>query len=203
MGQRDDSHRLVPEQAAAVRKPEITADMRANARANPGTWLYVIDEAFDPTGNVPSWAVIGAYPVNDRGEIVDDFHFNDQYRPSPQALGFPDPSSELEYLLQLIYTRHRPEEDLAPAVLDAELYVFAYTPAQRTLVGVHDLDGDVVVPAYTARALAPRDWPHARKVRGRDIIDLLGGCPLAINPDDVITALVTPEELQHASGRFR
>ncbi|EHR63787.1 type VII secretion system-associated protein [Saccharomonospora cyanea] len=203
MGQRDDSHRLVPEQAAAVRKPEITADMRANARANPGSWLYVIDEAFDPNGNVPSWAVIGAYPVNDRGEIVDDFHFNDQYRPSPQALGFPEPSSELEYLLQLVYTRHRPEEDLAHAVLDAELYVFAYTPAQRTLVGVHDLDGDVVVPAYTARSLAPRDWPHARKVRGRDIIDLLGGCPLALNPDDVITALVTPEELLHASGRLR
>ncbi|EHK89089.1 type VII secretion system-associated protein [Saccharomonospora azurea] len=198
MAQRDDPHRLVPEQSAAVRKPEITAEMRTNARANPGSWLYVIDEAFDPKGNVPTWAVVGAYPVDGRGEIVDDFHFNDQYRPSPQALGFPDPSSELEYLLQLIYTRHRPEEDLAPAVLGADLYVYAYTPAQRTLVGFHDLDGDVVVSAYTAKALAPRDWPHARKVKGRDIIDLLGGCPLALNPDDAITAVVTPDELEYA-----
>lgn len=198
MAQRDDPHRLVPEQSAAVRKPEITAEMRTNARANPGSWLYVIDEAFDPKGNVPTWAVVGAYPVDGRGEIVDDFHFNNHYRPSPQALGFPAPSSELEYLLQLVYARHRPEEDLAPAVLGADLYVYAYTPAQRTLVGFHDLDGDVVVSAYTAKALAPRDWPHARKVKGRDIIDLLGGCPLALNPDDAITAVVTPDELEYA-----
>ena len=27
--------------------PEITAEMRANARANPNTWLYVIDPALD------------------------------------------------------------------------------------------------------------------------------------------------------------
>ncbi len=149
MAQRDDSHRLVPEQSAVVRKPEITQEMRANARANPNSWLYVVDEAFDPNGNVPPWAVIGAYPVNADGEIIDDFHFNDQYRPSPQALGFPEPSSNLEYLLQLIHTQHRPPEDLAPAVLDAELFVFAYTPAQRTLVGFYDVDGTVVVPAYT------------------------------------------------------
>jgi hypothetical protein len=201
MAQRDDSHRLVPEQSAVVRKPEITQEMRANARANPNSWLYVVDEAFDPNGNVPPWAVIGAYPVNADGEIIDDFHFNDQYRPSPQALGFPEPSSNLEYLLQLIHTQHRPPEDLAPAVLDEELFVFAYTPAQRTLVGFYDVDGTVVVPAYTSKSLAPRDWPHARAVRGRDIIDLLGGHPLVLNPDDAITAVVTPEELARVRAR--
>ncbi|TLW93203.1 type VII secretion system-associated protein [Saccharomonospora piscinae] len=198
MAERDDSHRLVPEQPAAVRKPEITPEMRANARANPNSWLYVIDEAFDPHGNVPSWAVIGAYPVNAGGEIIDDFHFNDRYLPSPQALGFPAPSTDLEYLLQLVHARHRPEEDLARAVLDAELFVFAYTPSQRTLVGTFDLDGDVVVPAYTARSLAPRDWPCARAVRGRDVVDLLGGSSLALNAQEVISAVVTAEELERA-----
>ncbi len=86
-------------------------------------------------------------------------------------------------------------------MLDAELFVFAYTPAQRTLVGFYDVDGTVVVPAYTSKSLAPRDWPHARAVRGRDIIDLLGGHPLVLNPDDAITAVVTPEELARVRAR--
>lgn len=197
MAQRDDSH-LVPQGTSVTRKPQITCEMRANARANPNSWLYVIDEAFDPNGSVPSWAVVGAYPVNADGEIVDDFHANDQYRPSPQALGLPEPASESEHLLQLVYTRHRPFSDLVLAVVDAELFVYAYTSAQRTLVGFHDLDGDVYVPAYTSRSLAPRDWPHARPVRGGDLVELLGGNPLALNPDDAITTTITPTALETA-----
>ena len=33
-------------------KPKITSEMRANARANPNSWLYVIDECSDGAGNV-------------------------------------------------------------------------------------------------------------------------------------------------------
>ncbi|WP_028662417.1 type VII secretion system-associated protein [Saccharomonospora iraqiensis] len=203
MARRDDADRLVPERTTATRKPEITREMRANARANPDSWLYVIDEAFDPRGNVPSWAVVGAYPVDAHGEVVDDFHFNDRYRPSPRALGYPDPESDLEHLLQLVRTGHRPAEDLAPAVLDATLYVFAYSPTQRTLVGFHDTEGDVVVPACTSRSLAPRDWFCARPVRGRDVVELLAGHPLVLNPDDIATAVVSAHDLVLALAHDR
>src|SRR6058998_1893307 len=109
MAQRDEADRTVSQQptgSGADRPgrhgtPEITAEMRANARANPNSWLYVIDEAFDPNGPVPSWAVVGAYPVNGVGDVVADFHPNDRYRPSPKALGFPEPTNDLEHLLQL------------------------------------------------------------------------------------------------------
>src|SRR3954454_18700805 len=80
-------------------QPEITAEMRANARANPNSWLYVIDEAFDPNGPVPSWAVVGAYTVNGVGDVVADFHPTACYRPSPKALGFPETTNDLEHLL--------------------------------------------------------------------------------------------------------
>ena len=65
MAQRDESDRLSPTPPPARKpgKPKITDEMRANARANPNSWLYVIDEAFDPNGAVPSWAVVGAYPA--------------------------------------------------------------------------------------------------------------------------------------------
>ncbi|WAL65741.1 type VII secretion system-associated protein [Amycolatopsis cynarae] len=200
MAQRDEADRLVPSPQAGGRlgKPKITDEMRANARANPNSWLYVIDEAFDPNGPVPSWAVVGAYPVNAAGHIVEDFHPNDRYRPSPKALGFPEPANELERLLQLVRTQHRPTEDLPPVILNATLFVYAMSPLQRTVIGFHNTDGRVMVPAYTSKSLVPREWPHARAVLGRDIVPLLAGHPVTINPHDVVTAVVPAEHLEQA-----
>ncbi|MFD9888388.1 type VII secretion system-associated protein [Amycolatopsis sp. NPDC059027] len=211
MAQRDEADRMVSQTPAGrpgkpggrgkpgkTGKPEITAEMRRNARANPNSWLYVIDEAFDPNGPVPSWAVVGAYPVNADGDIVADFHPNDRYRPSPKALGFPEPSSELERLLQLVRTEHRPAEDLPRVILDSTLFVYAMSPVQRTVIGFHNTDGRVMVPAYTAKSMVPKEWPHARAVLGRDIVGLLGGHPVAINPHDRITAVVPAEHLIRA-----
>jgi hypothetical protein len=200
MAQRDEADRLdpTPPPAGKSGKPKITEEMRANARANPNSWLYVIDEAFDPNGPVPSWAVVGAYPVSSAGQVVEDFHPNDRYRPSPKALGFPDPGTDLERLLQLVRTNHRPAEDLPRAILDSTLFVYAMSPVQRTVIGFHDAEGRVLVPAYTAKSLVPKEWPHARAVLGRDMVDLLAGHPVAINPHDVVTAVVPAEHLLKA-----
>jgi hypothetical protein len=200
MAQRDEADRLATPSGRRGKpnKPRITEDMRANAKANPNSWLYVIDEAFDPNGPVPSWAVVGAYPVNGAGEIVEDFHPNDRYRPSPKALGFPEPRNELEQMLQLVRTNHRPVGDLPRVILDSTLFVYALSPVQRTVIGFHNTDGQVLVPAYTAKSLVPPEWPHARAVLGRDMVPLLGGKPIAINPHDVITAVVPSEHLAQA-----
>ncbi|ATY15481.1 hypothetical protein CU254_37665 [Amycolatopsis sp. AA4] len=216
MAQRDEADRMVSRTPAGKRarrnayprrgpqgKPEITPEMRANARTNPNSWLYVIDEAFDARGPVPSWAVVGAYPVNGTGEVVEDFHPNDRYRPSPKALGFPEPRNELERLLQMVRTEHRPAEDLPRVILDSTLLVYALSPVQRTVIGFHNADGRVMVPAYTSKSLVPREWPHARAVLGRDIVGLLAGHPLAINPHDLITAVVPAEHLLKALAEER
>lgn len=203
MAQRDEADRLVPDEFTVPPKPRITREMRANAKANPNSWLYVIDEAFDPNGKVPSWAVVGAYPVNADGEIIDDFHANDHYRPSPKALGYPEPESDLERMLQFVRTRHRPAEDLVPVVLDATLFVYAISPVQRTLIGFHNTDGQVMVPAYTSKSLVPKDWPHARAVLGRDIVGLLAGHPLVLNPHDFTTAVVAAKDLEAALRGLR
>jgi hypothetical protein len=200
MAQRDEADRLdpTPPPAGNFGKPEITEEMRANARANPNSWLYVIDEAFDPDGPVPSWAVVGAYPVSAGGQIVEDFHPNDRYRPSPKALGYPEPGTDLERMLQLVRTNHRPAEDLPGLILDSTLFVYAMSPVQRTVIGFHDAEGRVLVPAYTAKSLVPKEWPHARAVLGRDMVELLAGHPVAINPHDIVTAVVPAEHLVKA-----
>ncbi|RJQ84455.1 type VII secretion system-associated protein [Amycolatopsis panacis] len=216
MAQRDEADRMVSQAPAGRRarrnayprrgpqdKPEISPEMRENARTNPNSWLYVIDEAFDARGPVPSWAVVGAYPVSGTGDVVEDFHPNDRYRPSPKALGFPEPRNDLERLLQLVRTEHRPAEDLPRAILRATLFVYALSPAQRTVIGFHNADGRVMVPAYTAKALVPREWPHARAVPGRDIVALLAGHPVAINPHDLITAVIPADQLLRALAEER
>lgn len=203
MTQRPESNRMTqtPLRSRKRYKPAITEEMRANARANPESWLYVIDEAFDPNGRVPSWAVVGAYPVNARGKIVEDFHPNDRYRPSPKALGFPEPQTDLERFMQLVHTKHRSSDELPAVVLSSTLFVYAMSPVQRTVVGFHNPTGQVLVPAYTSKSLVPKEWPHARAISGREVVDLLAGHPLAINPHDVVTVVMPAEHLVRALTR--
>lgn len=198
MPQPDEADRLIPRRERG--RPPITEAMRDNARRNPDSWLYVIDEAFDPDSKVPPWAVVGAYPVDDEGEIIPDFHPNETYRPSPKALGFPEPETELERLLQLVRTKHRSASDLPAAVLRSTLYVYAVSPTQNNLTGFYDKSGRVVVPAYTNRSFVPRDWPGARKLTGKQVLPHLAGHPLAINPDGLVTAVIPAEHLLAAAG---
>ncbi|WP_246361310.1 type VII secretion system-associated protein [Haloechinothrix aidingensis] len=178
--------------------PPITEAMRAHARANPNTWLNVIDEAFDPDDAVPSWAVVGSYPVDSDGEVGQTFHPNESYRPSPKALGYPEPQSELEELMQLVDAQHRSASELPPLVLRSTLYVYAMAPQQDHLTGFYDRTGRVVVPAYTSREMIPADWPGARMVTGRQLLPFLAGHPLAINPHEAVTAVIPARQLQSA-----
>lgn len=68
--------------------PVLTEAMRAQAKRAPGSWLYSIDPAYDPRGTVPPYAVIGAWPVDQRGE-PGEFSHNPDYRPSPMAAKDP------------------------------------------------------------------------------------------------------------------
>ena len=46
----------------------------------PNGWIYRIDDAYAPDDDVPPDKIIGAWKVNERGEIVGDFILNDKYR---------------------------------------------------------------------------------------------------------------------------
>jgi hypothetical protein len=175
--------------------PEITPRMRASAIANPDTWLYVIDPAFDAESDIPMWAVVGAYRVDAQGKVDPTFQPNAEYRPSPTALRMPAPASELERLLQWITTGHRPEADLPAAVLRARLLVYAAGPADHAVTAFPDRTGRIMVPACTSVAHVPKAWPGWREIPGRDLAPLLGPYPLVVNPTGPITALLPPSAL--------
>lgn len=190
--------------------PPITEQMRASARANPNSWLYVLDPALGtdvtPHADVPQWAIVGAYPVDESGEIEDRFSPNDTYRPSPAALGWPAPLSHLERIIQLAKAGHRPASDLPGSVLAATLLV--YDPGDGTWDGTElivlpdPVSGRLVVPACTSEEHVPSDWPAWQAMRGADVVPLLRGYPLAINPDGPVSAIL-PFELLAESAKGR
>ena len=180
--------------------PAITDDMRESALRNLNSWLYVIDPAFDPNTEVPPWGIVGAYPVNAYGEIESRFAANDTYRPSPRALGWPEPTTQLERMIQLAKAGHRPTHDLPAAVLDATLLIYQSLDGRHADAGLlafpDQHTGRLVVPACTSVDHVPADWPAWRSVRGSDLVDALGGCPLAINSDGPISAIIPAELLR-------
>ncbi len=181
--------------------PAITQDMRASAMANPNTLLYVIDPAFDADADIPPWGVVGAYRVDDRGEIDPTFRRNTEYRPSPAVLGMPEPATRLDELLQLVTAGHREETTLPAAVRDAKLLIYAVGPDDHAVTAFPARDGRVMVPACTSVAYVPRAWPGWRELLGRDLARHLKGHPVVINPIGPITALIPAEELAGAAHR--
>lgn len=180
--------------------PEITPQMRANALANPNTWLYVIDPAFDADADIPPWGVVGAYPVNARGEIDAAFRRNTEYRPSPVALRAPGPANDLEQALWRVRSGELDQSALPGAVLAATLLVYATSAQDSAVTGFPAPHGGVVVPACTSAARVPAAWPGWREVAGRDLVPLLQGHPLVLNPAGPVSAMLPAEHLRRASG---
>jgi hypothetical protein len=56
-------------------------DLVAQARENPGGWVYETDGPFGPDDTPPPEAISGAWPVDDDGEIAGDFVPNPHHRP--------------------------------------------------------------------------------------------------------------------------
>ena len=187
---------------AALAIPPITDGMRESALHNPNSWLYVIDPAFDPNSEVPPWGIVGAYPVDAFGEIESRFARNDTYRPSPRALGWPEPTTQLERMIQLAKAGHRAARELPAAVLDATLLVYARFDADGLLAFPDRYSKRLVVPACTSADQVPAHWPGWRRVRGSDLVPALGDCPLAINADGPISAII-PAQLLRAFAAQR
>jgi hypothetical protein len=181
--------------ARMAQPPDITPEMRASAKSNPNTWLYVIDPLFESGVDVPPWGVVGAYPVDTRGEIEDDFQPNERYRPSPRALRMPAPAGPLDELLQLIRTGYREPGELPAALRDATLLLYATSAQEYDVIGFPDPDGRVFVPVCTSAEHVPAVWPGWRLVTGAALAPLLRGYPLLVNPIGPISAIVPAEHL--------
>lgn len=61
---------------------EITEGVVKAARENPNGWVYKIEGTFGPTEYVPPEAVVGAWKVDEGGNLTGEFVSNHNYKPS-------------------------------------------------------------------------------------------------------------------------
>jgi hypothetical protein len=59
------------------------AALLAEARKQPGGWVYEIDPRFDPLGAVPPEGIKGAWKVGLDGLPTGEYQPNPSYRPAP------------------------------------------------------------------------------------------------------------------------
>lgn len=57
-----------------------TKEAVEEALKNPNGWVYVIDESFEDTEEVPREAIKGAWKVDKKGKIIGEFLPNPNYK---------------------------------------------------------------------------------------------------------------------------
>ena len=157
--------------------------MRRAARNQPGSWLYVIDPAFDPAGDVPPEGIVGAYRVDDRGNLGDEFAENPRYRPTPLALRLPEPTDEVDALVQRAATGWAAESTLVDKLASSTLWLLA-GPTGEVFVGEED-GARRAVWVFTHPIHARRRAPD-QEVQQMDAAEILRAVPpdveLVVNP---------------------
>ncbi|WP_433870303.1 type VII secretion system-associated protein [Saccharopolyspora sp. CA-218241] len=106
--------------------PELDDGLRASA--TPASWLPVPDRMYrgGARTDVPGYAVVGEFWVDESGVVTDRYRPNPDYRPSPATLGFPQPENELEKILHLWATGHASDRSMLLAVAQSEVVFLAH-----------------------------------------------------------------------------
>ncbi|MEU0134930.1 type VII secretion system-associated protein [Streptomyces sp. NPDC006296] len=117
------------------------------ARLAPDHLFYLSDPAWKGEGPPPEWAVVGQWRSDARGEIVE-WEDNEEYRPSPEAQGWPEPADAVDRAVQLAVTGYGPAQDVLAALAGTEVAVLITADGEP--VSASAPDGTAVVPVYTS-----------------------------------------------------
>ncbi|OON76207.1 type VII secretion system-associated protein [Streptomyces tsukubensis] len=143
------------------------------AKLAPDHWLNVVDQAWrSPEGEEPpSWAMLGRWRSDETGEIVE-WEWNPDYRPSPERMGWNDPVGPADAACQLAATGYGPEDDVARALVGAEIAVCLDDEGKPSVTETPDGVSAVAVFANAPDLDADQLPPH-EMMRVRDLLEKL------------------------------
>ncbi|MBB5955997.1 hypothetical protein FHS29_002578 [Saccharothrix tamanrassetensis] len=175
--------------------PPITDALRAEARRNPGGWVWCADPDVDPRHieGVPDFALLGAYRVDPDGELTGETFLNPEYRPSPRRLGFPEPQSDFELVLGFVAAGWLPQERVIAAALDAQ-FIVESDGAGGLRIGV-DGQGRRFLPVYSSPGYVPADAATPMQASGRALLPALAGVTLVVNPGGAVGTELPGDDL--------
>ncbi|MFJ8391589.1 type VII secretion system-associated protein [Streptomyces sp. NPDC094144] len=187
----------VPRGRPGFREP--SEDYVRAAREAPGHWLSVVDRHWngDEDEPPPAWARLGRWRSDENGEIVE-WEENPDYRPSPDAHGWPPPVSPVDAVLQLVATGYASQELFALMLADAELAVCVDGNGGLTVTGARD--GTEAVPVFSAppRSEEAGELPPHETMFVPELLDRLppGKEVLFLSSSAPVGQLVTVAELR-------
>ncbi|MFC4034389.1 type VII secretion system-associated protein [Streptomyces polygonati] len=174
--------------------------MRDAARLAPDHWLGVVDPAWTADAAPPVWAVVGEWRSGPTGE-VEEWQPNEEYRPSPRALGWAAPTDPVDAAVQSAVTGYGPPAAALRALAAAEVTVLR--SADGGPLAPAGADGLPVVPVFSAA-------PHEVFAGGfaHDTVSVLAlardlaasGTPICVNPAGPARLVVTPDEVLAAAA---
>ncbi|MFJ2261532.1 type VII secretion system-associated protein [Streptomyces sp. NPDC087844] len=176
----------------------IPDEIREAGRSVPDQWLDMVDPAWSGEGEPPKWASVGRWRTGLDGEI-EEWQDNPEYRPSPRALGWPEPEDDVDKAIQLAATGYGPGEAVPRALADREVAVLA-SPGGGPLATVTP-GGDPAVPLFTSLVHL-----HTAGRFGFELIsavELLDRLPeghlLHLNPSAPVSMMLEPDALREAA----
>ncbi|MFH9833852.1 type VII secretion system-associated protein [Streptomyces sp. NPDC017201] len=183
--------------AADDTAPPVPEEIAEAARLAPDHWLGMVDPAWPGEGEPPDWAVVGRWRSGQDGEI-EEWRPNEEYRPSPQALGWPAPTDPVDEAVQLAATGYGPGEAVSRTLAVAEVAVLL-APGGGPLSATSP-DGAAVVPVFTSPT-----YLHAAGRFGyelapvHEVVDRIPeGHVLYLNPSGPVGMAVETDALRQA-----
>jgi hypothetical protein len=146
----DESAADRPIEGATENMPPVPDSIREAARLAPDHWLGMVDPAWTGEDDTPpAWAVVGQWRSSPEGEIVE-WRDNEDYRPSPAALGLPEPADDVDAAVQLAATGYGPGEAVTEALAALPEVAVFVTPDGDPLRATAP-DGETpVIPVFTS-----------------------------------------------------
>jgi hypothetical protein len=182
--------------------PPIPDSIREAGRLAPDHWLGMVDPAWTDEGTPPSWALVGQWRSSPEGEIVE-WRDNEEYRPSPSALGWPEPADEVDAAVQLAATGYRTGEVVAEALAALPEAAVFVTPEGDPLSATAPDGTTRVIPVFTSPGYLHAAGRLAftlmtvRELAGR----IPAGHHLYLNPSAVVSMTVDTTLLREALDR--
>jgi hypothetical protein len=175
--------------------PPITDEIRQRAAQSPGSWIYSVDPGYHPDGEVPGYAVVGAWPVDEHGQ-PGTFVPNPNYRPSPAGMHLSAPTDEVDAAMQRAATGHGSDADVVGALAVTVVYLPANADGELIAYGA---GSGTSVALFTDPTKAMSTAPQLLPLF---IEGLLGQLPehttLVINPSNEVSVTMPSSELSDA-----
>ncbi|MBO8195372.1 type VII secretion system-associated protein [Streptomyces oryzae] len=178
------------------------------AKLAPDHWLSVVDQEWNGKDGEepPSWVVLGRWRTDENGEIVE-WERNDDYRPSPERMGWPEPVSPADRAVQRAATGYGPQDDVVRALADADVAVcvddegrpsVSETPEGVSAVAVFSASPDLPPDELPPHEVMPMPGLLEQLADDQEVLFLSSSAPVALLIDkDALRA--TPEDAEGGS----